>query len=78
MPSWGEFGFLLEDVAVLTLLTLFGDTHVIGVPLEGKDKKKLDFPNKHCPIRGTLLIKPPICLGSKISRKTKARRANFR
>lgn len=45
MASWGKFP-LLEDVAVLTLLRFFKYSHAIGVPLDGEDKKKLDFSSK--------------------------------
>lgn len=53
----------LVDVAVLTSLSLFGDTHAIGVAIEGEDKKKLDFLSEACLTRGSLTTRLHIFLG---------------
>lgn len=39
---WGEFGSLLEDIAILTSLPLFKDAHAIGT-LEEEDQKRVEF-----------------------------------
>lgn len=41
-----EFGPTLEDVAALTCLPMFGESHVEDLALVEKDKKKLEFLNK--------------------------------
>lgn len=46
VASWGEFGLLLEDVAVLTSLPLFGDADGMELTLEADDQKRLEFLHK--------------------------------
>lgn len=46
MAPWGEFRPSLENVAALTSLPIFGESHVMGIVLSEKDKKKLEFLNK--------------------------------
>lgn len=43
MASWGKFGPSLEDVGVLTSMSLFRDAHPIGLALEEEDQKRLYF-----------------------------------
>lgn len=43
MASWGEFGPSLEDMAMLTSLSLFNKAHAMGVTLDGEDRKRQDF-----------------------------------
>lgn len=43
MASLDEFDSSLEEVAMLTSFSLFGEAHVIPVALSGEDHKRLDF-----------------------------------
>lgn len=58
-------------------LPLFGDTHVIGVVLEGVDKKKLDFLNKVLSDSRYFANKATNLFWTKYSRKAKAKTAKF-
>lgn len=40
-----EFGPTLEDVAALTMLPLYGDTHTMGVVLSENDNRKFHYLN---------------------------------
>lgn len=55
VASWGKFSTLLEDVAMLTSLPLFGKAHAIRVTLSKEDQKRVKF--LRSPSR-TLSIRP--------------------
>lgn len=52
--SWRHGAISPEDMTILTLLSLFGEAHAVGVTLEGEDQRSVEFLNKSYLTRGIL------------------------
>lgn len=43
VTSWGDFGLSLEDMPMLTSLSLFGEAYASSFYPDGEEKKQIDF-----------------------------------